>query len=88
MSRCPGQDSRYWVPEDTTEAPCPRCGRQVEFMKDDFSRRCPGCGTRFGDPKKDHGCIEWCSFAADCFGVQEGPPKKNDAASADGPKSP
>ena len=70
--RCPGQDPRYWLPRDVTEAPCPHCGRAVEFMKDDVSRRCPGCGTRFGDPEKDLGCIQWCKYAAQCLRLPRG----------------
>ena len=46
-------------------------------MKDDFSRTCPSCGARFGDPKKDMGCIQWCKFAAECLGIPRGslPPR-------------
>ena len=72
MRRCPGQDPAFWRPEDVTEAPCPRFGEMVEFLKDDFSRTCPACGARFGDPKKDMGCIQWCRFAAECLGIPRG----------------
>jgi hypothetical protein len=67
--KCPGQDRRFWRPEDLTDAPCPQCGEEVEFMKDDLSRICPKCRTRFGDPKKDMGCLEWCKYTEKCLGV-------------------
>lgn len=67
--RCPGQDRANWRPEDTTEAPCPKCGARIEFMKDDLSRKCPKCGTYFGDPGKDAGCLSWCAFAKECAGT-------------------
>ncbi|MEK7474385.1 MAG: hypothetical protein AAB152_02020 [Candidatus Coatesbacteria bacterium] len=67
--KCPGQDRQFWRPEDLTEAPCPQCHEVVEFMKDDLSRKCPKCGTRFGDPQKDMGCLQWCKYADKCLGV-------------------
>jgi len=72
--RCPGQDTYNWKPEDLTEAPCPQCGLKVEFMKDDMSRKCPSCGTRFGDPTKDMGCLQWCKMADKCLGIKTNPP--------------
>ena len=72
--KCPGQDSYNWKPEDLTEAPCPQCGKVVEFMKDDMSRKCPSCGTRFGDPSKDNGCLQWCKMADKCLGIKSDTP--------------
>lgn len=48
-------------------APCPRCGAEVELFKDDRSRKCPRCGTRFRNPHIDLGCAKWCPFAAECI---------------------
>jgi hypothetical protein len=61
-------DRSRWRPEDLHDLPCPRCGASVEFMKDERSRRCPQCGTRFGDPAKDVGCAMWCRYADACLG--------------------
>ena len=80
MMRCPGQDRSFWRLEDLSEAPCPHCGERVEFMKDDLSRTCPKCGTRFGDPTKDPGCLQWCKTAEKCLGVKaESPAPGKDA---------
>ena len=68
VPRCPGMNRANWKPEDLKELPCPRCGEAVEFMKDERSRKCPNCGTRFGDPAKDTGCASWCKFADACLG--------------------
>ena len=65
---CPGQDSRYWRPEDTAEVPCGQCGYGVEFFKDEGLRRCPRCGTRVRNPKLALGCAQWCEHAAECLG--------------------
>jgi len=69
ISRCPGQDKRFWRSEDVFEAPCPECGHAIEFWKDEPSRRCRGCGKTVPNPKMDLGCAKWCKFAKDCFGV-------------------
>ena len=47
---------------------CGKCGRPVEFFKDDSSRRCPGCGQRVQNPKISLGCAQWCEHAKDCLG--------------------
>ena len=65
--RCPGQDTRYMRPEDVHETPCPTCGGKVEFFRDDLSRKCPDCGTRFRNPKLDLRCAKWCPFAKECI---------------------
>lgn len=66
--KCPGQDSRYWKPEAVYEAKCPECGHDVEFFKDEPSRKCPNCGFRFINPKMDFGCASYCKFAEQCLG--------------------
>ena len=65
--KCPGQDQRFWKPEDIFEVPCPSCGKPVEFFKDDWSRACRSCGTRFRNPRIDIGCAEWCRYAKQCI---------------------
>jgi HD superfamily phosphohydrolase YqeK len=65
--KCPGQDTRYWKPTDIFEAPCPACGKTVEFFKDDAVRRCKGCGARVTNPNLDFGCATYCKFAAQCL---------------------
>jgi len=67
--RCPGQDTRYWQPEDISESPCPACGYAVEFFKDEPRRRCPECGTTAPNPHFDAGCAKWCQFAEQCLGA-------------------
>ena len=65
--KCPGQDTRYWKPSDIFEAPCPACGKTVEFFKDDAVRKCGGCGSRVANPHLDFGCASYCKFAAQCL---------------------
>jgi DNA-directed RNA polymerase subunit RPC12/RpoP len=67
--KCPGQDLQYWKPGAIYEAECPRCGRAVEFFKDDTARTCPGCRHRFVNPKMDFGCAAYCPFAEQCLGT-------------------
>jgi len=71
VEKCPGQDSRYWKKEHAYEAPCPRCGRPVEFFRDDMSRKCPACGVRFKNPKLDLSCLKWCPYAEECISRAE-----------------
>ena len=66
--KCPGQDSRYWKPGAIFEARCPKCGRDVEFFKDDSTRRCGRCGHRFLNPNMDFGCASYCRYAEHCIG--------------------
>jgi HD superfamily phosphodiesterase len=66
--KCPGQDSRYWKPGAIFEAKCPECGGEVEFFKDDTTRRCKACGHRFLNPNMDFGCAAYCKFAEQCIG--------------------
>ena len=66
--QCPGQDTRYWKPDDIFEIPCQACGNLVEFFKTDVRRRCPECGKRIQNPKVSLGCARWCSYAKECLG--------------------
>ncbi|MBU2497794.1 MAG: HD domain-containing protein [Proteobacteria bacterium] len=66
--KCPGQDSRYWKPGAIFEAKCPKCGSEVEFFKDDPTRRCKQCGHRFLNPSMDFGCASYCQYAEQCIG--------------------
>jgi HD superfamily phosphohydrolase YqeK len=66
--KCPGQDSRYWKPGAIFEARCPKCGAEVEFFKDDTTRRCAQCGHRFLNPGMDFGCASYCQYAEQCIG--------------------
>jgi hypothetical protein len=65
--KCPGQDSRYWKPEDIFELLCPACAAAVEFFKDDKWRACPKCGQFVKNSNLDLGCAEWCSAAEQCL---------------------
>ncbi len=66
--KCPGQDSRYWDGEAVFEAPCPHCGTEVEFFKDDATRKCPGCAKKLLNPRTDFGCAAYCPYAEQCLG--------------------
>ena len=66
--KCPGQDSRFWKPEDVFEIQCLTCGRNIEFFKDDVKRRCP-CGQEIVNPRLDFGCAQWCEYGEQCIGV-------------------
>ena len=69
MVKCPGQDSRFWKPEDIFEAACPSCGSQVEVWKDEAYRQCPNCKQKVPNPKLDLACAEWCQYGAQCLGA-------------------
>lgn len=66
--RCPGQDSRYWGPKAIFEVMCPQCGQEVEFFKDEPTRKCKNCGLKIVNPKMDFGCASYCQFADQCVG--------------------
>ena len=66
--KCPGQDTRYWKPGAVFDVKCPKCGKDVEFFKDDTTLKCSGCGHKFINPKMDFGCAAHCQFAAQCMG--------------------
>jgi hypothetical protein len=65
---CPGQDTRYWKPGDIFEAPCPHCGRAIEFFKDESTRKCRGCHRLVTNPRMDFGCAAYCKYAEQCLG--------------------
>ena len=77
IAQCPGQDKRFWKPDDVFEAPCPHCGATLEFWKDDPRRRCPSCGRTALNPRFTLGCAEWCRYAEACLGrTPNDPPGK------------
>jgi len=69
MPRCPGQDQRFWKPDDIFEAQCPHCGVSIEFWKDEPSLKCPDCRKLVVNPKLDLGCATWCQHADQCLGT-------------------
>jgi hypothetical protein len=69
MIKCPGQDQRYWKPEDIFEVECSNCGKSMEFFKDEPKLKCRKCGHIVVNPKIDLGCAEWCRYAEQCLGV-------------------
>ena len=66
--KCPGQDSQYWKPGAVFDVKCPKCGHEVEFFKDDPTRKCTQCGHRFLNPDLDFGCASYCQYAEQCIG--------------------
>lgn len=68
MSKCPGQNMRFWGPGDIFDVPCPQCGQPVEFFKDDSQRKCKGCNKVIYNPRNDFGCANWCPAARECLG--------------------
>jgi hypothetical protein len=66
--KCPGQDMKYWKASAIFDSNCPKCGKMVEFYKDDTSRKCGNCGHRFVNPKMDFGCASYCQYADQCMG--------------------
>lgn len=68
ISKCPGQDTQFWGPDDIYSVECPKCGNLVEFFKDDIRRRCKKCGHMFLNPKLNLGCARWCQYADQCVG--------------------
>lgn len=68
ISKCPGQDTQFWGPDDIYSVECPKCGNSVEFFKDDIRRRCKKCSYMFLNPKLDLGCARWCQYADQCVG--------------------
>jgi hypothetical protein len=66
--KCPGQDSRFWQPGAIFETQCPQCGGEVEFFKDESTRKCKHCGHKFVNPRMDFGCASYCKYAEQCLG--------------------
>jgi hypothetical protein len=69
ITKCPGQDTRFWKPNDVYNVECPKCSKPVEFFKDDIRRRCKECGHMFINPKLNLGCARWCQYADQCVGA-------------------
>lgn len=69
MPKCPGQDLRYWKPDDIFDITCPECGASIEFWKDDPKLKCPKCKKSITNPKLDLSCAEWCKYAKECLGT-------------------
>ncbi len=67
--KCPGQDMQYWTEGAIFDVKCPECGNNVEFYKDDTTRKCHACDHRFVNPKMDFGCATYCQFAEQCLGT-------------------
>lgn len=72
LSKCPGQDTRYWTADDIHEQPCPHCGEIIEFWKTDIRVRCPHCKQKALNPRFNLGCAEWCAYAEQCLGSAAG----------------
>ncbi len=68
MQRCPGQDQRFWKPEDIFEVKCPACGNPVEFFKDEPKLKCSNCGNLIINPRIALSCAKWCKYAEQCLG--------------------
>lgn len=69
MVKCPGQDQRFWKPEDIFEVKCNSCGHIIEFFKDEPKLKCRKCGQVVANPKIDLGCAEWCRYSEQCLGL-------------------
>jgi hypothetical protein len=67
--KCPGQDTRYWKPDDIFNVACENCGKEIEFFKDDVSRLCGDCGSEIKNPRIFKGCAAWCKHAEECLGI-------------------
>ncbi len=67
-TKCPGQDMRFWQPDDIFDVVCGKCGYSLEFFKDEAHRRCIICGNRVINPKLSFGCAQWCEHARECLG--------------------
>jgi len=63
---------RNWTPEDIFDLPCPSCGTEIEFWKDEPLRSCPSCAREVRNPRIDLGCAEWCRSAEQCLGSRAG----------------
>ncbi len=68
MTRCPGQDQRYWTPDDIFDVACPYCDYEIEFWKDEPFRLCRSCQKEVRNPRIDLGCAKWCKFSDRCLG--------------------
>ncbi len=66
--KCPGQDMRYWHPEDIFTIKCSHCGNEIEFWKDEPFLNCKKCRNEIRNPRMNTGCAEWCRRASECLG--------------------
>ena len=78
----PGQDRRFWTHEDISDTPCPACGHEIEFFRDDGKRKCPNCGTVVTNPRVLMSCASWCAYAEECVGTASGGGDTFEAVSA------
>jgi len=69
--KCPGQDQRYWKPEDIFFIACPNCGAEIEFWKDEPLRTCSGCHREVRNPRLDLGCAHHCQHGSECTGESQ-----------------
>ncbi|MEW5784788.1 MAG: hypothetical protein AB1767_06920 [Bacillota bacterium] len=69
VTKCPGQDTRYWTADDIHEQPCPHCGSTIEFWKTDIRVRCPNCKQKVTNPRFNLGCAAWCAYSEKCLGA-------------------
>jgi len=58
---------KFWKPGDIFDIDCPKCGKRVEFFKDEVKRKCR-CGHIIVNPKINFACAEWCPYAEQCVG--------------------
>lgn len=65
--QCPGQDQRFWKPEDIYMVRCPNCNNEIEFWKDDPYHTCADCQKIIRNPKLDVSCAKWCKHARECI---------------------
>ena len=72
MVRCPGQDQRFWKPQDIFEVQCHGCGNPIEFFKDEPKLKCRKCGEMVPNPKVYAGCAQWCQHARQCTDAPAG----------------
>jgi len=59
---------RNWTTKDVVERPCRKCGRILEFWKDDVKVRCPRCAESTFNPNLGNICLSWCEKAVECLG--------------------
>jgi DNA-directed RNA polymerase subunit RPC12/RpoP len=78
---CPGAvNVREARPE---EIACPQCGGEVEIWSDEVSARCPLCGDRVSR-EQGPSCIDWCSSAELCVGIEKYQRLKGSGRDAEG----
>jgi predicted amidophosphoribosyltransferase len=65
---CPGSD-RFKKPHPEI-VKCPFCGEEVEVWSDEAGASCPKC-RRTVSRDGVQCCIDWCSHARECVGVEE-----------------